>query len=100
MKSGYHIINAAGLDLNNLGTVSGLNAKCKQAIEIGKPAYLENVVNGDEAIIPIPVALLKASTSVNIYAPTGNLAVSSADVVSALTEVQREKISSAAKKAK
>ena len=86
MKTGYHIIDAKGLDLNDLGTVSGLNAKCKKAIEIGKPVFFENVVNGDEAIIPIPVSLMMASTSVNIYAATGNLVVSSADAVSALSD--------------
>lgn len=86
MKTGYHIIDAKGLDLDDLGKVTGLNAKCKKAIEIGKPVFLENVVNDDEALIPIPVSLMMASTSVNIYAATGNLVVSSADVVSALND--------------
>lgn len=86
MKIGYHIIDANGLDLDDLGKVTGLNAKCKKAIEIGKPVFLENVVNDDEALIPIPVSLMMASTSVNIYAATGNLVVSSADVVSALND--------------
>ena len=84
--TGYHIVDGSGLDLNNLGTVTGLNAKCKRAIKIGKPTFLENVVNGSEALIPIPVSLMMASTSVNIYAATGNLTVSAADAVSALTD--------------
>lgn len=86
MKTGYLIIDAKGLDLDDLGKVTGLNAKCKKAIEIGKPVFLENVVNDDEALTPIPVSLMMASTSVNIYAATGNLVVSSADVVNTLND--------------
>lgn len=86
MKTGYHVIDATGLDLDDLGTVTGLNAKCKKALEIGKPVFIENVVNGSEKIIPIPVSLMMASTSVNIYAATGNLVVSSADAVSVLSD--------------
>lgn len=100
MRTGYHIIDATGLDLDDLGKVDGLHDKCENALKINKPTFFENVVNDDEAVIPIPVALLKASTSINIYAPTGNLVVAANDTVSALTETQRERISSAAKKAK
>lgn len=100
MRTGYHIIDATGLDLDDLGKVDGLHDKCEKALKINKPTFFENVVNDDEAVIPIPVALLKASTSINIYAPTGNLVVAANDTVSALTEAQRERITSAAKKAK
>lgn len=85
MKAGCYLIDATGLDLDDLGEVEGLNAKCKKALTINKPTYFENVINDGEAIIPIPVALMQASTSINIYAPTGNLVVSSADVVSELS---------------
>lgn len=98
--TGYHMIDASGLDLNDLGEVTGLHDKCETALKLNKPTFMENVANGDEMEIPIPVALLKASTSINIYAPTGNLVVAANDTVSALTEAQREKISGAAKKAK
>lgn len=86
MRTGYHVIDATGLDLNDLGTVTGLNEKCKKAIEVGKPTFMENVVNGSESVIPIPVSLMMASTSVNIYAATGNLVVSAADAVSELSD--------------
>lgn len=85
MKLGYHVVDATGLDLDSLGKVTGIKAKLDKAITIGKPVFLENVVDGDEAIIPIPVALLKASTTVSVYAPTGNLSVSASDVVSELS---------------
>lgn len=84
MKTGYHIIDADGLDLNNLGKVTGLHAKCKKALEINKPAFFENVVNGDESIIPIPVSLMMASTAINAYAATGNLSIAANDTVSSL----------------
>ena len=98
MKSGYHIINAKGLDLNDLGKVDGLNTACKVALAVGKPTFLENVVNDDETVIPIPVSLMMASTSVNIYAPTGNLSVSSSDVVSALADDTRTEVTKVTKK--
>ncbi len=85
MKLGYHVVDATGLDLDSLGKVEGIKAKLDKALAIGKPVFLENVVDGNEAIIPIPVALLKASTTVSIYAPTGDLSVSASDVVSQLS---------------
>lgn len=84
MKTGYHIIDATGLDLNDLGKVDGLHASCRKALEISKPTFFEGVVNGDESIIPIPVALMMASTAVNVYAATGNLSVAANDTVSSL----------------
>ena len=84
MKTGYHIIDATGLDLNDLGKVDGIHASCKKALEINKPAFFEGVVNGDESIIPIPVALMMASTAVNAYTPVGNLSIAANDTVSAL----------------
>lgn len=84
--NGYHYVDATGLDLNNLGKVDGLNAKCKTAISLGKPVFFTGVKNGTEDIIPIPVALMMASTAVNAYAATGNLSIAANDTVSALTE--------------
>lgn len=84
MKSGYHIVDASGLDLNNLGKVDGLHASCKKAIGISKPTFFEGVVNGDEIVIPMPVTLMMASTAVNAYTPTGNLSIAANDIVSAL----------------
>ena len=84
MKSGYHMIDATGLDLNDLGKVDGLHEQCTDALAIGKATLLENVVNGDEKLIPIPVTLMMASTAVNAYAATGNLSIAANDVVSSL----------------
>lgn len=89
MRTGYHVIDATGLDLNNLGKVSGLHTACKKAIKINKPVFFENVVNGDEAIIPIPVTLMMASTAVNAYASTGNLSIAANDTVSSLVSEAR-----------
>lgn len=89
MKSGYHIVDASGLDLNSLGKVDGLNAACKKAIEIGKPTFFEGVVNDDEIVIPMPVTLMMASTAVNAYTPTGNLSIAANDTVSALVSETR-----------
>lgn len=95
MKSGYHIVDATGLDLNDLGKVDGLHDKCEQARVIGKPTFFEGVVNGDETIIPVPVALMKASTAINAYMPTGNLSIAANDTVSALVS---ERLATATKK--
>lgn len=84
MKTGYHIIDAEGLNLNDLGKVTGLHKQCTDALAIGKATLFENVVNGDEALIPIPVTLMMASTAVNAYAATGNLSIAANDTVSAL----------------
>ena len=84
MKTRDHSIDAEGLDLNDLGKVTGIHKQCTDALAIGKATLFENVVNGDEALIPIPVTLMMASTAVNAYAATGNLSIAADDTVSAL----------------
>lgn len=84
MRTGYHVVDATGLNLNDLGKVTGLHAKCEKALKINKPTFFEGVVNGDDAVIPIPVSLKMASTAINAYAATGNLSIAANDTVSSL----------------
>lgn len=64
-NSGYVIIDCKGLDLGNLGTVSGLYEKAKNAVGTGKPIVLANVVNGEQAFTPIPAfGGIESTTSV------------------------------------
>lgn len=46
MNGGYSMIDFSGCDLGNLGTVPGIYARTKEAIESGKPLVLYGVVNG------------------------------------------------------
>lgn len=54
MNGGYALVDCAGLDLGNLGTVNGLYSKLDSAIKSGKFVLLANVVNGDTKFSPIP----------------------------------------------
>lgn len=53
LNGGYAMIDCSGLDLGNLGTVSGLYTKAKNAVKTGKPLVLCNVVNGTQGFTPI-----------------------------------------------
>ena len=61
--NGYHIIDAAGLDLNSLGKVNGLCAAMKKAVEIGKPVILAGVKNSTKLYTPICVTCYDKSTN-------------------------------------
>ena len=54
MNGGYALVDCAGVDLGNLGTVNGLYSKLDSAIKSGKFILLANVVNGDTSFSPIP----------------------------------------------
>lgn len=54
VKSGYALIDCEGLDLGDLGTVSGLYNQLDNAIKYGKFMLLANVVNGTTKFTPIP----------------------------------------------
>lgn len=54
MNGGYALIDCTGLDLNNLGTVSGLYQQIKNAVDNNKPMVLVNVKNGTQKFSPIP----------------------------------------------
>lgn len=82
MNGGYSMVDCVGLDLGNLGTVSGLYSQVKNAVKSNKPIYLYNVVNGEQAFTPI-VAYggVESSTSVFLSFFSNTLHISSADVV-------------------
>lgn len=54
MNGGYALVDCTGVDLGNLGTVSGLYSKLDSAIKSGKFILLANIVNGDTSFSPIP----------------------------------------------
>ena len=53
MNGGYAMVNCAGLDLGNPGTISGLYRKVELAIASGKPVVLHGLVNGAQKFSPI-----------------------------------------------
>lgn len=54
VKGGYALIDCTGLDLAELGKVTGLYGQLDAAIKSGKFILLANVVNGDASFSPIP----------------------------------------------
>lgn len=65
MNGGYVNLDCTGLDLGNPGTVSGLYAKAKAAIETNKPIMMYGLVNGEQAFTPVPAfGGVESSTSV------------------------------------
>lgn len=52
-NGGYAIIDATGLDLNNLGTVPGLYNQIKNAVDNDKPMIFHGVKNSTQAFSPI-----------------------------------------------
>lgn len=82
MKSGYIIIDGTGIDLGELGTVTGLYTKVKEAIATNKPIVLENVVNGTQAFTPINAfGGVETSTSVFLSFFPVTIHISNLDVV-------------------
>jgi len=52
-NGGYAIIDATGVDLNNLGTVSGLYKQILAAVKNGKPMALHGIVKNTQKFSPI-----------------------------------------------
>lgn len=48
MKGGYALVDFSGVDLGDLGTVSGIYERTKAAINSGKPLVLSGIVNGTQ----------------------------------------------------
>lgn len=82
MNGGYAMIDCTGLDLGNLGTVSGLYKKIKKALSTEKPIVLENIVNSTQGFSPI-VAFggVESSTSVFLSFFPVTIHVDNTDVV-------------------
>lgn len=53
MNGGYAMIDFTGVDLGNLGTVTGIYERTRGAIKTGKPLVLCGVVNGKQAFSPM-----------------------------------------------
>lgn len=54
VKGGYSLIDCTGLDLAELGTVTGLYNQLDAAIKAGKFILLANVENDGTSFTPIP----------------------------------------------
>lgn len=83
MKTGYHVVDGTGINFGSLGKVDGIYAKLATAIEINKPVYLENCVNGSNKFTPISVYLAYSGTDIVISIGNMALTCTSADVISA-----------------
>lgn len=81
-KGGYAIIDCTGVDLGNLGTVTGLYEKAKAAISTGKPLILKGVVNSTQKFTDmVAYGGVESSTSVFLsFFPT-TLHISNLDVI-------------------
>lgn len=83
MNSGYVMVDGTGIDLGNLGTVTGLYTNVKRAVETGKPIILENIVNGAQNFSPINCyGGVESSTSVFLSFFPVTIHINSSDVVS------------------
>ena len=82
-NGGYAMVDCSGLNLGNPGTVAGLYAKAKAAIETNKPVVLSGIVNGEQAFTPI-VAFggVESASSVFLSFFPVTIHISSSDVVS------------------
>ena len=82
MKGGYAIIDCNGLDLGNMGTVTGLYDKAIKAIETNKPLVLTGIVNGNQAFTPIMAfGGSESATSVFLSFYPTTIHISNQDVV-------------------
>lgn len=82
MNGGYAMVDCTGLDLGELGTVTGLYAKTKAAIESEKPLVLSGVVNGQQAFTPmVAYGGVESTTSVFVSFFPVTLHISNADEV-------------------
>lgn len=53
MNGGYALIDCEGLDLNDLGSVSGMYNAVKAAVDNDKVIVLANIVNNTQKFSPI-----------------------------------------------
>lgn len=82
MIPGYAMVDCAGLDLGDPGTVTGLYDNLTMALGTGKPLVLYHIVNGAQSFCPI-VAYggRESATSVFVSFFPVTLHISSSDVV-------------------
>lgn len=82
MNGGYSMIDFSGCDLGNLGTLTGIYKRTKEAIVTGKPLVLSGMVNGEQAFTPI-VAYggVESATSVFVSFFPVTLHISNTDAI-------------------
>ena len=82
MNGGYSMVDCSGVDLGNLGTVSGIYKKVKAAIKTEKPIVLSGIVNGEQAFTPmVAYGGVESATSVFLSFFPVTLHISNLDVV-------------------
>ena len=82
MEGGYIMIDCAGLDLGEPGTVAGLYDRLAAAIKTNKMITLYNLKNGDFNFTPVSAfASRESSTSIAVSFFPVVLHVSNLDVV-------------------
>ena len=83
MKGGYVLVNATGVDLNTASaTVNGIYAKFINAISTGKLIIVQNVVNDDLALSPVPLFAVVHSGAVEFSIGGYLVSISNEDAVS------------------
>lgn len=82
MKGGYVLIDGTGIDLGDLGIVTGIYNRVKTAILSNKPIVISGLVNGTQKFTPI-VAFggVESSTSVFLSFFPITLHISSSDEI-------------------
>lgn len=63
MNGGYFLVDCTGLDLNSLGTVSGIYDNMLKAYNSGKLVLLGGIKNSTALYTPVPVFLFTALVS-------------------------------------
>ena len=82
MVGGYAMIDCTGLDLNSLGTVTGLYDQVKNAVKTNKPLVLCGIVNNTQKFTPmVAYGGVESSTSVFLSFFPVTLHISNQDVV-------------------
>lgn len=66
MNGGYALVDFTGVNLSDLGTVSGIYERTKAAIKAGKPLVLSGIVNGTQGFSPI-VAFGGEESSTSVF---------------------------------
>lgn len=76
------MIDFSGCDLGNLGTLTGIYKRTKEAIATGKPLVFSGMVNGEQAFTPI-VAYggVESATSVFVSFFPVTLHISNTDAI-------------------
>ena len=73
-KTGYVVVDCTGIDLaaEEKVTVSGIYAAVSAAFASGKPIFVCNIVNDDDAITPVnvPVIISSGDYVLNVYGAT------------------------------